>query len=361
MANATAQVRYSTREWGDTKMKMKLQGGVSATYYTGAMIGQKADSYLAKLDDTAAMNFVGLIQDSVNNTGDTTDSDGWASLNVEKPWLFSMNIASAAAGDEGKSVYALYDNQVQYSAGSYCNFVGKVVQVVSSTQVLIAPPWSPLFVLSGWAGTKSAAAAAGTTLTKFDVNKIILCPLTSDETITLPAVALCSPGDKILFINKSSNGSKPTLDGNAAETINGAATLAMGTNEYDTVLLVTDGSEWYATGQAETLGATTFTGTVTLSDVNVALGTTTGTKLGTSASQKLGLWNATPIVQPSGASQAALTDSTMGTADGTLAQVGNTMGGDVSSTINNNFADIAVLVNALRTALVNVGIIKGAA
>lgn len=36
---------------------------------------------------------------------------------------------------------------------------------------------------------------------------------------------------------------------------------------------------------------------------NVQLGLTTGTKLGTSASQKLGLWNTTPVDQP-----AALSD-----------------------------------------------------
>jgi hypothetical protein len=40
-------------------------------------------------------------------------------------------------------------------------------------------------------------------------------------------------------------------------------------------------------------------GTVSITDAkNIALGTTTGTKIATATSQKLGLWNATPIVQP---------------------------------------------------------------
>lgn len=48
------------------------------------------------------------------------------------------------------------------------------------------------------------------------------------------------------------------------------------------------------------------TGTVTLSDgVNIATDTTNGSKIGTSASQKLGFWNATPIVQPTTAGAAA--------------------------------------------------------
>lgn len=61
-------------------------------------------------------------------------------------------------------------------------------------------------------------------------------------------------------------------------------------------------------GLAQTFsGADVFTGGVTINtagltitDVNVALGTTTGTKFGTSTSQKLAFYNSTPIVQPSG-------------------------------------------------------------
>lgn len=44
----------------------------------------------------------------------------------------------------------------------------------------------------------------------------------------------------------------------------------------------------------------------TLADVNVVLGTATGTKLGTAVGQKLGLWGATPVMQPSGAAEAAV-------------------------------------------------------
>ena len=91
---------------------------------------------------------------------------------------------------------------------------------------------------------------------------------------------------------------------------------------------------------------------------NIALGTTTGSKIGTSASQKLGFYNATPIVQPASANQAALTNSTGGSYDGTLAAVSGT--GD-DATINNNLTDIHTLLNEIRTALVNAGLIKGSA
>lgn len=51
----------------------------------------------------------------------------------------------------------------------------------------------------------------------------------------------------------------------------------------------------------------TFSDSVTIADAkNIILNTTTGTKIGTATTQKLGFYNATPIVQRSGAAQAAL-------------------------------------------------------
>jgi hypothetical protein len=41
--------------------------------------------------------------------------------------------------------------------------------------------------------------------------------------------------------------------------------------------------------------------------------------------------------------------------------VGATNSGDVSGAINNNFKEVVTLLHAIRSALVTVGIIKGAA
>jgi hypothetical protein len=54
-----------------------------------------------------------------------------------------------------------------------------------------------------------------------------------------------------------------------------------------------------AAGRLAAIGAD-LTGTLFLSDVDLVLGTTTGTKIGTATSQKLGFFNATPIIQPIG-------------------------------------------------------------
>ena len=90
-------------------------------------------------------------------------------------------------------------------------------------------------------------------------------------------------------------------------------------------------------------------GNVTLADgSNIIVNTTTGTKIGTAVGQKIGFWNATPIVQRASDSQAAVV--------GTAATNSTPYGYSQAQ------ADaIVTLVNELRAALVAVGIIKGSA
>lgn len=80
----------------------------------------------------------------------------------------------------------------------------------------------------------------------------------------------------------------------------------------------------------------------------IILGSTTGTKIGTATTQKLGFYNATPVIQSSGANQAAAP------AGGTGATAG------AYDTAAHRDALIA-LVNDMRTTLVNLGLMKGSA
>lgn len=75
-----------------------------------------------------------------------------------------------------------------------------------------------------------------------------------------------------------------------------------------------------------------------------------------------GFFGVAPVTQPASADQAALTDSTGGgVADATLAALGDTSTIDGSAAINDNFAKVAELVNALRLAVVDLGLAKGSA
>lgn len=116
------------------------------------------------------------------------------------------------------------------------------------------------------------------------------------------------------------------------------------------------------------LAGGTLTGDVTLTDgEHIVLGTTSGSKLGTAAAQKLGLWGVTPVVQPAAAGQAAVTLSTADGAIGALTisdpptQAEVTALRNACETLADDVIAVNVLATALRAALVAAGAIKGSA
>jgi hypothetical protein len=72
---------------------------------------------------------------------------------------------------------------------------------------------------------------------------------------------------------------------------------------------------------------------------------------GSGANDKIGFYGAAPVTRRSDAG--ALTDNTTGAADGTVADVGAAFN---QATLNNNFADLIDKINALRTALRDLGL-----
>lgn len=128
---------------------------------------------------------------------------------------------------------------------------------------------------------------------------------------------------------------------------------------------------------------------------NIALNTTTGTKIGTATNQKLGFWNATPVTQPASGSQAATVMTAVASAVSATNSVvaamaansnaGEAWGFNTQASFNSFVAEIQALVadgaamntqigalntdvhalntlvNRLRADLVTVGIIKGSA
>ena len=117
----------------------------------------------------------------------------------------------------------------------------------------------------------------------------------------------------------------------------------------------------YTTAGASTAGTLTTrltldtTGLLTFADaVNMAFNATTGTKIGTATTQKIGFYNATPVVQQTAST--ALTDNTGGTPGSDLAGCGDTSLSNQASVINNNFATVLTQLNTIRTSLTNLGL-----
>ncbi len=84
---------------------------------------------------------------------------------------------------------------------------------------------------------------------------------------------------------------------------------------------------------------------------DIALNATSGTKIGTAVSQKLGFWSATPVIQQAASAQAAVTPSTSFDGADTVSK----------ATVLAAVQAVEALVNRLRLDLVTTGIIKGAA
>lgn len=85
-----------------------------------------------------------------------------------------------------------------------------------------------------------------------------------------------------------------------------------------------------------------------------------GYEVGRSATDKLGFYGATPVVQPSGAAQAAVVDESGGTANVSTG-IATLTGTYNSAIIANAIATLAAQGNALQAALESLGLIKGEA
>ena len=120
-------------------------------------------------------------------------------------------------------------------------------------------------------------------------------------------------------------------------------------------------------GEGTAIVAVSINGLAVTDAKNFALGTTTGTKIGTATTQKIGFWNATPVVQPVSADQAVVT---LGNTNSEIG--GLTISAAYSDTevialrdkceeLADDVRALSTLLHAIRTALVNSGLIKGSA
>ena len=128
-----------------------------------------------------------------------------------------------------------------------------------------------------------------------------------------------------------------------------------------------DASNYFSTTVSSTGGVTfdavgsgagfTFSDDVTLADAkNLIFNTTTGTKIGTATTQKLGFFNATPIARP--ASAGAITDSIGGgSAGGTITSVTGADTVDLNK-LEDVLSTLALTINDIRSKLVDLGLIS---
>lgn len=285
--------------------KVGVPVAASTTIYQGTLTYIDSSGYLA--DDTAsgANDFAGVAIEKKDNS---SGSNGDLTCEVWADGVFDLVGSGFTQADVGKDVYAADNYTINVTDASNSVKIGKCVEFVSTTVLRVK-----LF----------------SSLTE---NQVVD---TVDVNGKADAIILDADGDTTL--------SSPTDDQIDVE-VGGAD-----------VIVVTASA-------------------VTLADaVNIASNATTGTKIGTAVTQKLGFWNVTPVVQPSGAAQAdqgtmTTVGANTGTAGAGLSLIGDTTAVNQASNLMNDLLalqeDIAALdtiVTAIRTALVDTGIMKGSA
>lgn len=135
MATATAQVPMTTTPYSNTKQKWEFDVTNTATYYIGSMMAVNSSGNVVKATDSTGLTFTGILVGS--STGDhclvnSTDTAGDKIADIDQPFKFTMKIASATKGDEGKPVYAKFENEVAYSTSNSL-LVGWVAKVIVTT------------------------------------------------------------------------------------------------------------------------------------------------------------------------------------------------------------------------------------
>jgi hypothetical protein len=114
-------------------------------------------------------------------------------------------------------------------------------------QDLQALSLAPTYVFSDRMGPEYVRTRAVTASDSFRPDDyIVLCDATAGVvTLTLPAAA-ASQGRKLVAKKTDASANAVTVDGNGAETVDGAASVSI-TARYDSVSVISDGTTWWIT------------------------------------------------------------------------------------------------------------------
>lgn len=214
--------------------------------YKGALVGRdRGTGYARPL--AAGDEFLGVAYKRADNTG-AGHAAGAVLVTLHQAIDIVHPLTGVVLGDLGKDVYASADDVLTLSPAGNSR-VGRIVAVAGANLARVR--CRPVCQLSGVLDNAPvlALADASATLTLDHVNRTLLIANTAARTLTLPPVAQVRAGGTLRLIKTSADAYAVTLDGNAAETIDGAATYAAVDAAYDVVTLLCTGTEWVVVGR----------------------------------------------------------------------------------------------------------------
>ncbi len=209
--------------------------------YKGAFIGRNRTTGYARAL-VAGDELLGIAYRQMDNTV-SGHSAGGVNVRLHQALDIVHTLAGVTQADIGKDVYASADETLTLTPLGNSR-VGRIVAVEGTNLARVR--CEPVAQISGAYENQPVVslADASATLTLDHMNRVLLIANTDARTLTLPPVATVRAGGWLRVVKTSAAASAVTLDGNAAETIDGAATYAGIDAQYDCVLLVCTGSEW---------------------------------------------------------------------------------------------------------------------
>lgn len=209
--------------------------------WKGAYVGRnRSTGFLRPL--TFGDEFMGVAYRTADNTYPGNTAGG-----IDVRLFQSIDIVDAVAGatqsDVGREVFAFDDGTLLLTPTGTTR-IGRIVAIPSTGFARIR--CQPVLQFDGAYENYpiKSLADATVTLTLDDLNRVLLISNTAARTLTLPPAATCRAGAWIRVVKTSAAAFAVTLDGNAAETIDGAATLATVDAIYDCAHLLCTGTDW---------------------------------------------------------------------------------------------------------------------
>lgn len=209
--------------------------------YKGSFVGRdRATGYARPL--VAGDEFLGIAYRQADNkvAGHTP---GGINVRLHQAVDIVHALPGVTTADIGKDVYAS-DEETLTLTPTGTSRVGRIVAVEGAGAVRVR--CQPVMGLSGVLENTPALtlADANATLTLDHMNRTLLMANAAARTLTLPPVAAVRAGGWFRLVKTNATAAAITLDGHAAETIDGAATYAAVDAAYDCVLVFCTGTEW---------------------------------------------------------------------------------------------------------------------
>lgn len=223
---------------------VRLALAASTICFQGSLLTYDANGYAVRL--SAGAPFAGIARERVIAAdwikSTPADGDIYAEA-LQGKFLLKVSLSGVGIVDvrRRRKVYASDDATFTFTPTGN-TYIGVVVGYEASNVAVIECQTAERIVGGGYCplGVETLADAAAT-LTVAQLDKLLVITPTAGRTLTLPPAAHCTGR---CFTVKTLAAQVVTLDGDAAETIDGAATNVLCDAANDVLTIMSDGTKW---------------------------------------------------------------------------------------------------------------------